>query len=195
MNVLMVDQYGQTGGAQKCLLDLIADWPRDGNLVVAAPENGTLLRSVRDAGFIAEAIPSGPYAAGRGRVFDALRFCNDAMRQRAILRGLIGRLAIDVVYVNGPRVLLGATLAARGRCPVVFHAHNHVPTWPWCGSRCGDARPRRSHAASTRGGGCMGRLSRTVCPMRVFDRGDIHPKGHGESALLDASRRRRVTFC
>jgi glycosyltransferase involved in cell wall biosynthesis len=126
MNVLMVDQYGQTGGAQKCLLDLIADWPRDGNLVVAAPENGTLLRSVRDAGFIAEAIPSGPYAAGRGRVFDALRFCNDAMRQRAILRGLIGRLAIDVVYVNGPRVLLGATLAARGRCPVVFHAHNHL---------------------------------------------------------------------
>ena len=126
MNVLMVDQYGQTGGAQKCLLDLIADWPREGNLVVAAPEDGTLLQSVRDAGFIPEAISSGPYASGRGRVFDTLRFCNDAIQQRTILRGLIERFDIDVVYVNGPRVLLGSALAARGRCPVVFHAHNHL---------------------------------------------------------------------
>jgi glycosyltransferase involved in cell wall biosynthesis len=126
MNVLMVDQYGQTGGAQKCLLDLIADWPRDGNLVVAAPEDGTLLRSVRDSGFLAEAIPSGPYASSRRRAFDALWFCGDAVRQRAILRGLIGRYRSDVVYVNGPRVLLGAALAAQGRCPVVFHAHNNL---------------------------------------------------------------------
>jgi glycosyltransferase involved in cell wall biosynthesis len=131
MNVLMVDQYGRTGGAQKCLLDLIADWPRDGNLVVAAPEDGTLLRSVRGAGFVAEAIPSGPYASRRGRVFDARKFCSDALRQRKILRGLIGRYDIDVVYVNGPRVLHGSALAARGRCPVVFHAHNHL-------QRCSD---------------------------------------------------------
>jgi glycosyltransferase involved in cell wall biosynthesis len=81
---------------------------------------------VRDAGFIAKAIASGPYASARGRVFDAVRFCNDAMRQRAILRGLIERFAIDVVYVNGPRVLLGSALAARRRCPVVFHAHNNL---------------------------------------------------------------------
>ena len=124
MNVLMVDQYGQTGGAQKCLLDLIAGWPREDALMVAAPADGTLLHSVAAAGFIAEAIPCGPYT-GRG-VSDALRLCADTRAQRAILRGLIRRFAIDVVYVNGPRVLPGATLAARGRCPLVFHAHSRL---------------------------------------------------------------------
>jgi glycosyltransferase involved in cell wall biosynthesis len=122
MNVLMVDQYGQTGGAQKCLLDLIAGWPREDALMVAAPAEGTLLRSVRDAGFITEAIPCGPYT-GRG-VTDALRLLADAHRQRAILRRLIRRFAADVVYVNGPRVLPGAALAARGHCPLVYHAWN-----------------------------------------------------------------------
>ena len=124
MNVLMVDQYGQIGGAQKCLLDLIAGWPREDALMVAAPSDGTLLRSVEAAGFITEAIPCGPYT-GRG-VADALRLCADARAQRTILRGLIRRFAADVVYVNGPRVLPGAAFAARGRCPLVYHVSNFL---------------------------------------------------------------------
>jgi len=124
VNVLMVDQYGQTGGAQKCLLDLIAGWPREGTLVVAAPAEGPLLHSVRDAGFLTAGIPCGPYA-GRG-VLDALRFFADLPRQFAILRRLIRQLEIEVVYVNGPRVLPALAWAARGRCPVVFHAHSHL---------------------------------------------------------------------
>jgi len=122
MNVLMVDQYGQPGGAQKCLLDLIAGWPREDALMVAAPADGTLLRSVQAAGFITEAIPCGPYT-GRG-VSDALRLYADARAQCRIVRSLIRRFGIDVVYVNGPRVLPAAALAARGHCPLVYHAWN-----------------------------------------------------------------------
>jgi len=123
MNVLMVDQYGQTGGAQKCLLDLIAGWPREDALIVAAPADGHLLRIVRDAGFATEEIPCGPYTSGRS-LADAFRLFSDVRRQRAILRGLIRRFAVDVVYINGPRVLPGAALAARGHCPIVYHAWN-----------------------------------------------------------------------
>jgi len=126
MNVLMVDQFGETGGAQKCLLDLISGWPDGDVVVVAAPADGTLLRSVQAAGFATAAITCGSYTAGKKSAFDALRFCSDLFRQRVTLRRIIRRYGIDVVYVNGPRVLPGAALAARGRCPVIFHAHNHL---------------------------------------------------------------------
>lgn len=126
MNVLMVDQYGETGGAQKCLLDLIGGWPESDNVVVAAPAEGTLLNSVRDAGFTTEAIACGPYTTGNKETSDGLRFCSDVFRQRARLRRIIHKYRIDVVYVNGPRVLLGAALAARSRYPVIFHSHNYL---------------------------------------------------------------------
>ena len=41
MNVLMVDQYGETGGAQTCLIDLVEGWRENGSLIVAAPSGGT----------------------------------------------------------------------------------------------------------------------------------------------------------
>jgi hypothetical protein len=126
MNVLMVDQFGETGGAQKCLLDLISGWPERGVVVVAAPADGTLLRSVRDYGLATAAIACGPYTPGKKGVSDALRFCSDVLRQRVALRRVIRREGIDVVYVNGPRVLAGAALSAQGHCPVVFHAHNYL---------------------------------------------------------------------
>ncbi len=126
MNVLMVDQFGETGGAQKCLLDLIAGWTSGGNIVVAAPAQGPLLRSVRELGASIAAIPCGPYATGSKGAFDTLRFCSDVVRQRFVLARIIRRHAIDVVYVNGPRVLLGAVLAAPESCPVVFHSHNRL---------------------------------------------------------------------
>jgi glycosyltransferase involved in cell wall biosynthesis len=125
VNVLMVDQFGETGGAQKCLLDLLAGWPEGDRVVVAAPADGTLLGSVRGRGFVAEPIPCGPYAAGR-KVSDALRFCSDVLRQCMTLRHLIRKYRIDIVYVNGPRVLAGATLAARGRCRMIFHSHSRL---------------------------------------------------------------------
>ena len=125
MNVLLVDQFGQTGGAQKCLLDLICGWQGDDRLVVAAPADGTLLRLVSASGCAAIKIPSGPYGDAR-RLSDAARFCRDALQQRSILRRVIRQFEIDVVYANGPRVLPGAAWAARARCPVIFHAHNRL---------------------------------------------------------------------
>jgi len=124
MNVLMVDQFGEPGGAQKCLLDLIDGWPDGDTLIVAAPEKGPLLDSARLRGCTTMAIPCGPYTLGAKRFRDVRRFFGDVARQRRVLRRTIEEDRIDVVYANGPRVLPGAALAARGRCPVVYHAHN-----------------------------------------------------------------------
>ena len=126
MNILMVDQFGETGGAQKCLIDLIAGWPPDDTVVVAAPADGKLFDTVRTYGATAAAIACGPYTSGRKGGRDAVRFCADVVRQRVTLRRLIRQHAIDVVYVNGPRVLVGATLATADRCPLIFHSHNRL---------------------------------------------------------------------
>jgi len=71
-------------------------------------------------------IPCGPYPEGRKGAAEFLRFGGDVWRQRTILRRTLGRSGADVVYVNGPRVLLGAALAAAGRCPLIFHMHNRL---------------------------------------------------------------------
>jgi glycosyltransferase involved in cell wall biosynthesis len=128
MTVLLVDQFGEVGGAQKCLLDLIGGWP-DPKFLTAALPDGPFSRILRAVGISTTAIPCGPYALGRKTAGDAIRLCSDIPRQAGILRDIIRRKRIDVVYVNGPRVLAGAALAARNRCPLVFHAHNCLSQW------------------------------------------------------------------
>ncbi|HZU24846.1 MAG TPA: glycosyltransferase family 4 protein [Bryobacteraceae bacterium] len=128
MNLLFVDQFGEIGGAQKCLLDLIAGWSDSGTLRAAVPEGG-FARALRELGVSTTPISCGPYALGRKTAADVLRFCCDAPRQAALLRSIIARRQIDVIYVNGPRVLAGAALAARGGCRLIFHAHNCLTAW------------------------------------------------------------------
>lgn len=130
MNILMVDQFGETGGAQKCLLDLISAWPCGDVVVVAAPKVGRLLSAAREHGCTTAAIPCGPYRAGSKGMLDALRFVGDTLRQYTTLRRIIHEHAIDMVYVNGPRVLAGAVLAAGENRPVIFHAHNRLERRP-----------------------------------------------------------------
>jgi glycosyltransferase involved in cell wall biosynthesis len=125
MNLLVVDQFGEMGGAQKCLIDLLDGWQDSGTIIAAVPD-GNLARSLA---YQTTTISCGPYGFGEKTGGDAFRFCSDTASQLATLRRIIERNAIDVVYVNGPRVLAGATLAARGRCPVVFHAHNYLANW------------------------------------------------------------------
>ncbi len=141
MNVLVADQFSEIGGAQRCLLDLLARWDDDGTVLAAVPE-GALAGAVRDLGFPTLNIPCGPYHPGSRSAADAIRFAADTLRQYRILRRGIRHHSIDVVYVNGPRVLYGASLAAEGRCRLVFHAHN-----------CLSRRPDRAivHRALARG--------------------------------------------
>lgn len=97
MNILFVDQYSELGGAQQCLLDLMpAILERGWQAHVAAPGDGPLIDSLRAMG-----IP-----------------CH---RTPLHLRRLVSRLSIDLVYVNGPRLLPAATCCGR---PVIFHAHS-----------------------------------------------------------------------
>ncbi|MGA3186032.1 MAG: glycosyltransferase family 4 protein, partial [Bryobacteraceae bacterium] len=126
MNVLFLDQFSALGGAQHCLIDLIpAIQERGWSARAAIPRGGQLGSLLRDRGIRVDDIQSGPYGCGKKSAADILRFAADVPRQIAKIATLLDQPA-DLVYVNGPRLLIAAALAARGRVPILFHAHHCI---------------------------------------------------------------------
>lgn len=112
MNILFVDQFSEPGGAQLCLRDLMPEILRRGwQSRLMTPGNGLPLR---------------PCANGRKTAGDFLRYSLDVPRMAAVIRRVVREDRIDLVYVNGPRVL---PAAADAGCPVLFHAHSRVTTF------------------------------------------------------------------
>ena len=126
MNVLLVDQFSDLGGAQQCLLDLVPALQAAGwHATCAVPGDGRLIQKLHDLGVTVHSLRIRPLASGRKTPLDFLRFAMDLPR----LAGDIARLAAraDLIYVNGPRMLPAAAWAARkSRRPLVFHCHNHL---------------------------------------------------------------------
>jgi len=128
VNILFVDQYGDLGGAQQCLLDLIpavqtAGW----TVTCAAPGRGRLVEKLRDHGAAFCSLPEISLAAGLKPPLDFTRFAVAT----PLLARRISRVArdtrADLIYVNGPRVLPAAAWAARhARLPLLFHSHNYL---------------------------------------------------------------------
>ena len=120
MRILFADQFSDIGGAQRCFLDLLPAIEQRGWVVKAAlPGNGALVSRL-------DSVPlsSGPYRSGSKSPGDALRFALDVRSQTHTLSELLSQENFDLVYANGPRILLGVALAVRGRVPILFHAHN-----------------------------------------------------------------------
>jgi glycosyltransferase involved in cell wall biosynthesis len=127
MNVLCLDQFSELGGAQRCLLDLLPALTSGGwNAHVAAPGDGELMERAAALNATSSRIHCGPYSSGRKTPADMARFALDAPRLAREIRGLIRRYDADLVYVNGPRLLPAAALAARKGPPLLFHAHSYL---------------------------------------------------------------------
>ena len=124
--LLFVDQFNQLGGAQRCLLDLLPGFLEAGYQThLAIPGDGLLADGARKCGAVVHPIPCGAYTCGRKTWMDAARFGVDLPRQASRIASLVSKHRIDLIYVNGPRLLPAASLAACGR-PVIFHAHSVV---------------------------------------------------------------------
>jgi glycosyltransferase involved in cell wall biosynthesis len=128
MNILCLDQFGELGGAQRCLLDLLPGMLCRGWSVHAAVPEGQLAQRAAALGATVDPIRCGPYSSGKKTLTDMARFAAEAPRLAREIRGLVSRYAIDLIYVNGPRLLpavaLSATNAARHGPPVMFHSHS-----------------------------------------------------------------------
>jgi glycosyltransferase involved in cell wall biosynthesis len=127
MKILFLDQFSVMGGAQLCLLDVLAAVGKRGwHAHVALPGDGPLGERVRLRGFIVDQIPCGQYRSGSKGLADFVQLPLDVWRQKRVIADLINREQFDLVYVNGPRLLPAAALAARDRVPILFHAHNRL---------------------------------------------------------------------
>ncbi len=125
-HVLVLDQYAQLGGAQRCLLSLLPAFIEAGLTThLAIPGDGPLAAGARLHGATVHAIPCGPYQSLQKGWTDAARFACDLPRQALEIQALVRRHGVGLIYVNGPRLLPAAALAAFGR-PVIFHAHSIV---------------------------------------------------------------------
>jgi glycosyltransferase involved in cell wall biosynthesis len=124
MNILFLDQFSDPGGAQLCLKDLMPEILRRGwNPRLMVPGGGDLVEWSNRLGIPTCTLPLRPYSNGSKTALDFLRFSVDGPRMAAAVRRVVREERVDMVYVNGPRVL-PAVLGAG--CPVVFHTHSYV---------------------------------------------------------------------
>jgi len=125
MNILILDQFSEPGGAQLCLRDLAPEIARRGwRATFVAPGDGAIRDSLREYGIRNEQLPGiASYSNGRKTIRDVANYALDIPRAILSTRRLSREIRPDLVYVNGPRVLPVSMLSG---CPIVFHAHNHL---------------------------------------------------------------------
>jgi glycosyltransferase involved in cell wall biosynthesis len=118
MNLLLLDQYSDPGGAQQALAELLpAICERGWRAVVGLPGSGELCAVVRALGLELERIDCAS---------DLRRYAARVPRLAAQIRKLAQRVGADLVYLNGPRLAPAAALAGLC-CPVMFHSHSWLP--------------------------------------------------------------------
>jgi glycosyltransferase involved in cell wall biosynthesis len=126
LRILLIDQFGEMGGAQRCLVEAAMGFAARGWEVRALTPCGPIHHALTPYCVEVRALPCGPFASASKTISDAVRFAWQLPRQATEIRRTVARSGIDLVYVNGPRVLPGAALGRAGR-PLVYHAHWMVP--------------------------------------------------------------------
>src|SRR5580692_2700987 len=127
MSILFLDQFSELGGGQQALLDTVdavrtAGWEAR----VLVPGQGPLVEMLRARNVATGEISCGPFGAGEKSVADAMRFALDLRRQVRTIREAMDTGPVELVYVNGPRLLPATALAAGGRVPMLFYVHSHL---------------------------------------------------------------------
>ncbi len=123
MRILVLDQYGERGGAQNCLVDAVRGFRSRGWEIHSLVPNGPLLDSLRPLCAGARALEYRRLNSGRKTARDVLSFAAQFFPQSLAIAATVNECQIDVLYVNGPRLMPPAVLA-HGAAIVAFHVHN-----------------------------------------------------------------------
>jgi glycosyltransferase involved in cell wall biosynthesis len=128
VNILCIDQFTQSGGAQRCLTDLLPAFIKCGWRVhLAAPGEGSFLSTARACGIETHVFHSYPYRNGHKSSLELARYAHDLIRVALTVQRIANGNNVDLLYVNGPRFLPAAAIAARSSSlPLIFHCHNRV---------------------------------------------------------------------
>ncbi|MCL6505929.1 MAG: glycosyltransferase family 4 protein [Bryobacteraceae bacterium] len=126
MRALVLDQFAELGGAQRCLLETVSALGEAGWEVHAAlPGPGPLARLLEERGASVHPLHLGSYSLGTKSGADMVRYFARLGVLAREIRDLARRTEAGLIYVNGPRVL-PPVARAELRLPVVFHCHNRI---------------------------------------------------------------------
>lgn len=128
MNILFLDQFSIVGGGQRSLLELLPIIVKRGwNVRIAVPGEGVYSRQLEASGFPVEFISCGVYTSGRKNASDIARYAWKTPQVTKKILELVTAHHIDLLYVNGPRLLPPAALVARKlSIPLLFHSHHRI---------------------------------------------------------------------
>lgn len=144
MRIVFLSAASELGGAERCLLDLLAALPRAGGaeLALVAPSDGPLVERARALGVETAVLPMPPALRRFGDsalslapgAVGSLRFAWSAAaatvaaaRYAVRLRRLLASLRPDVVHSNGLKCHLLAAIA-RPAAPLVWHMRDALRT-------------------------------------------------------------------
>ncbi len=198
MKILLLNPEGSLGGAERCLLDMIASFRSsrpDVEIGVITGGDGPLLDEARALGARVELLPLPPALASlgdsgvrsrkgsTGALAKNLGIGAAALAQYvARLRKETGSFSPDIVQSNGMKMHLLGALARPSNARLVWYIHDFVGERR-VASRALRALSRRAHLAITNSGAVRDDFTRTVrsLPARVvlnaIDTDDFKPEG------------------
>lgn len=109
MNLLVVDQFSEAGGAQICIRSLLPEMQR---------------RGWRVETFVPR--PVTRYRNGHKTAADIFRYTFDMQGAAATIATMVRESPIELVLVNGPRVLPAVVAIER---PIIFYSHSLLRKW------------------------------------------------------------------
>jgi len=125
MRILLIDQFGEPGGAQQCLMEAALGFAARGWELHAALPAGPIIDRLAPICQSITPLVCGPFNPVRKSLRNLGRFGFQLPQLAAAIGRVVEREKIDVLYVNGPR-MAPAAMWGRRRRPVVFHAHSIV---------------------------------------------------------------------
>ncbi len=125
MRILLIDQFGEPGGAQRGLMDAAAGFAQRGWELHAAIPHGPVTEALAPLCKSISFVDCGPFTPARKRAADVFRFGMQLPKQVTAISNIVHRKNIHLLYVNAPRLAPAARLACSGR-PMIFHAHSLV---------------------------------------------------------------------
>jgi len=128
VNILFLDQFRTMGGGQRSLLELLpAIRARGWKARVVLAGDGSYAEKLRSGGFSVDFVRCGDYTPARKRLTDFVRYGRESLPMLRGILDLTKRHRTNLLYVNGPRLLPAAALAALARSiPLVFHSHHRL---------------------------------------------------------------------
>ena len=132
MRILCVEQFPNLGGGQQSLLDLLpAFTDRGWSPRVLLPGRGPLFDVLQQRGYETDCLRLPALSSRRKPPAEMLEYAKELPRLTRAIGRLIDTHRINLIYVNGSRLLPPSAWAARvRRQPLVFHCHSRL-TQSW----------------------------------------------------------------